>query len=117
MSYSNLFEMLKDILTYVEGHPGCVILSKDNPLSRKIGFCVLPANSWHVCIRNFLSRWINFLEVSPEVLWEIGLPKLKASFLTSESILIRSKATEYLSSSSGRIKLALSLTAGVNPLV
>ena len=96
MSYSNLFEMLKDILTYVESHPGCVILSKDNPLSRKIGFCVLP---------------------SPGVLWEIGLLKLKASFLTSESASIRSKATEYLSSSSGRIKLALSLTAGVNPLV
>lgn len=118
MAYENLFDMLRDILAYVEGNQGCVVLSNDDPLSRRIGFCVPPANVWHVRVRNFLSRWFRFLEVKPGVLWEIGLPRLRSSLPTSEeSAPIRAKVMEYLGTPDGRIKLASSLTSGVNPLV
>jgi hypothetical protein len=118
MAYENLFEMVKDILAYVEDHPGCVVLSSDDPWSRRIGFCVPPTNSWHVRVRNFLSRWVGFLEVKPGVLWEIGLPKLRSSIPIADGDgVTRVQIMEYLSTPSGRIKLASSLTAGINPLV
>lgn len=116
MAYENFFEMLRDILAYVEDHPKCVVLSKDDPLSRRIGFCVLPSDSWHVRIRTFLSRWVSFLEVKPGMLWEIGLPKLKSSLPPSDDP-IRARITEYIGTPAGRINLASSLTSGVNPLV
>lgn len=118
MTYENLSEMLEDILTYVSTHPGCVVLSEDDPLSRKIGFCVRPDNVWHVQMRTFLSRWVRFLTVKPIVVWEIGLTKLRSSTPIAEGVgLTREQLLEYVASSLGRIKLASSLTAGVNPLV
>lgn len=118
MLYENLSEMLEDILTYVSTHPGCVVLSSDDALSRRIGFCVQASDSWHVRARNFLGRWVSYLTVKPIVVWEIGLTKLRSSIPIADGVgMTMVQIMEYLSSSSGRIKLASSLTAGVNPLV
>jgi hypothetical protein len=112
MVYENFFEMVDAILDYVKSHPGCIILSEDNPLARRVGFRTQPSTAWHVRARNFLGQWISFLTVKPSGVWEIGLTKLKSSVASRESVMFQ----EYLSTSSGRAKLASSLTAGINPL-
>ena len=118
MLYENLSEMLEDILTYVNTHPECVVLSQDDALAHRIGFCVPVGDSWHVRARNFLGRWVSYLTVKPIVVWEIGLTKLRSSIPIADGAgMTRVQIMEYLSSSSGRVKLASSLTVGVNPLV
>ena len=120
MLYDDLFEMFDAILAYVSKHPGCEILSADDPLARRIGFATkMPERPWYFKLRDFLGRWslLRFLNVnySCEV-WEIGLTKIKDS-MDKESVTDETRATlkKVFTTPMGRNTMAQALSKGKNP--
>ena len=125
MLYDDFFVMLDDILNYVKKHPGCEVLSADDPLARRIGFTTrVPEETWLTMLRHrpwvkwgLLGRLLPFLKPKRELLgvWEIPLIKIRnATTDVSEERRLRLK--EYLMTPMGRNKMSSALTRGVNPL-
>jgi hypothetical protein len=120
MLYNDLFEMFDAILAYVSEHPGCEILSADDPFARRVGFSTrMPERPWYFRVRDFLGRWrpLNFLCVKYQCeVWEIGLSRVKDSMnkksVTEETrVILRKVFTTRL----GRDTMAEALTRGRNP--
>ncbi len=94
MRFDNLLVMFDSILRYVDSHPGCEILPRDNPLHRMIGY------------------FDNRSDYSEDSLWEIGLRELRNT-IGELPPAVRDMVSQSLSSQQGRIRIANALSRGM----
>lgn len=90
--YQSLPELFRDILEYVKEHPGCDVMSCDDAVRRHIGF--------------YADTWENY--------WGFGLLALR-EFSNTLPDTTRLEVMEYLSTQTGRVKLASCLKEGRLP--
>lgn len=127
MDYEDLFEMFDAILAYVKEHPGCEILSADDPMARRIGFTTralketIQSKFWHrPWVKwGFLGRWFPSLKPKREEVevWEIGLVKIRAS-INKEGVTDETRAIlrKTFVNPLGRSIMAQALTRGQSPV-
>jgi hypothetical protein len=126
MEYEDLFEMFGAILDYVSSHPGCKIISADDPMSRRIGFTTsYLKNTWQYRLWDkpwvkwgLLGRLLPFLRPKrgKVEVWQISLVNVHNSMrkrgVTEET---RSALREYFTTPMGRVALGQALSKGHNP--
>lgn len=126
MLYDDLFEMFDVILAYVKDHPGCKIVSADDPMARRIGFTTsYLKDTWQSRLWNkswvkwgFLGRLLPFLRpkrARVEV-WEINLVKIRSS-MNKEGVTDETRAAlkNIFTTPMGRVTMGQALSKGLNP--
>lgn len=94
MRFDNLLVMFDSIRRYVDSHPDCEILPRDNPLHRVIGY------------------FDNRSDYPDNSLWEIGLRELRDT-IGELPPAVRDMVSHSLSSQQGRIRIANALSRGM----